>query len=159
VPDAGSAIRDAVREALGRADLVITTGGLGPTSDDRTRDLIAGLLETPLVVDAAALANIARFFTARGRSMPESTAVQARVPAGALVLQNDHGTAPGLILEVPPGRFRAAGFASGLLSRRRWSCVFVKASPWSRAPSEHLLSFARGQNSQHLSILRNSSTR
>src|SRR6266481_3949651 len=58
VADEGPAIVEAVREALGRADLVITTGGLGPTSDDLTRDLVAQLLGKKLHQDAAALANI-----------------------------------------------------------------------------------------------------
>src|SRR5437762_6269396 len=57
VDDSASAIEQAVREALSRADLVITTGGLGPTSDDRTRNLIADLLGRKLSVDPAALAN------------------------------------------------------------------------------------------------------
>src|SRR6266853_4214227 len=58
VPDTAGEIKWAVREALGRADLVITTGGLGPTSDDLTRDLIAELLGKTLREDAAVLANI-----------------------------------------------------------------------------------------------------
>ena len=79
----------------GRADLVITTGGLGPTSDDLTRDLIAQLLGKDLREDAAVLAHIRRFFESRKRSMPERTQVQALVPEGAMVLANPHGTAPG----------------------------------------------------------------
>lgn len=106
VPDAGQAILDAVAEALSRADLVITTGGLGPTSDDLTRDLLAGMLGLPLREDPSVLAAIRSFFEARGREMPASVTVQAQVPEGAAVLPNPHGTAPGLAIEVPAGRFR-----------------------------------------------------
>src|SRR3989440_788491 len=88
VADAGTDIEQAVREALGRADLVITTGGLGPTSDDITRDLIAGLLKKELKEDPEVLAHIKMFFDVRKRTMPERTRVQALVPEGALVLPN-----------------------------------------------------------------------
>src|SRR5262245_10987099 len=70
VADAGPDIQQAVREALARADLVITTGGLGPTSDDMTRDLIAELLGKELRQDDAALANVESFFALRKRPMP-----------------------------------------------------------------------------------------
>lgn len=115
VADTGDAIREAVREALTRADLVITTGGLGPTSDDVTRDLVAGLLGRKLSVNAEALAHVEDFFRSRNRSMPASTKVQALVPEGAVVLMNQHGTAPGLVIEVEPGRFRAGGRPSMLI--------------------------------------------
>lgn len=115
VADTAADIVAAVREALGRADVVITTGGLGPTSDDITRDEIARLLSRPLREDAASLANIEQFFAARKRPMPASTRVQAMVPAGATVLANAHGTAPGLALDVGPNPFRAGGGASWLV--------------------------------------------
>jgi len=115
VADTGPDIEQAVREALARADLVITTGGLGPTSDDLTRDRVAQLIGRELHEDAAALANIERFFVARQRPMPASARVQALVPDGARVLSNAHGTAPGLGLELIPNRFRAAGKASWLV--------------------------------------------
>lgn len=100
VDDSGPAIQEAAREALAVADLVITTGGLGPTSDDRTRDLIAESLGRELHEDAKVLAHIAEFFAARKRPMPERTRVQALVPKGAIVLANAHGTAPGLVLDL-----------------------------------------------------------
>ncbi len=115
VADTGPDIEQAVREALGRADLVVTTGGLGPTSDDITRDLVAQLLGKKLHEDAAALANIEKFFTQRKRVMPVSTRVQALVPDDALVLQNAHGTAPGLAMEVKPNGFRAESKPSWLV--------------------------------------------
>jgi nicotinamide-nucleotide amidase len=107
IADAGPYILEAVREALSRADLVITTGGLGPTSDDITRDLIADLLGKKLREDAAVLANVETFFAVRQRPMPAKTRVQALVLEGALVLPNAHGTAPGMAVEVRPNPFRA----------------------------------------------------
>ena len=106
VSDDSEPMQNAVRESLARADLIITTGGLGPTSDDRTRDLIAEMLGTQLVLNQEVLERIVAFFTARKRPMPEGTKVQAMVPATARVLLNEHGTAPGLILEAPAGKFR-----------------------------------------------------
>lgn len=103
--DSADAIRDAVSAALHRADLIITTGGLGPTSDDRTRDCIAELLGRKLQVDHAVLAHIEDFFAQRKRPVPPSTRVQALIPEGALVLPNAHGTAPGLVLEIAPHEF------------------------------------------------------
>ena len=115
VPDTGSDIERAVREALARADLVITTGGLGPTSDDLTRDLVAQLLGKELREDTAVLAHIRHFFESRKRPMPERTRVQAQVPEGATVLPNPHGTAPGLAMEVRRNPFRAGGQPSWLI--------------------------------------------
>ena len=115
IPDAGPDIEQAVREALSRADLVITTGGLGPTSDDLTRDLIAKLLGKPLKEDASVVAHIQQFFEARKRPMPERTRVQALVPEGGRVFPNPHGTAPGLALEVRPNPFKADGRPAWLI--------------------------------------------
>ena len=95
VPD-GPPIRDALDRALDRADLVITTGGLGPTSDDITRDAAAELLGLALRQDDAILEAIRARFARRGLPMPARVARQAVVPAGAEPLPNPHGTAPGL---------------------------------------------------------------
>jgi nicotinamide-nucleotide amidase len=103
VPDTASDIQSAVREALGRADLVIVTGGLGPTSDDLTRDLIAQMLGKKLRLDDAVMDHIRRRFAARNLPMPKNNDVQALVPEGALVLANPNGTAPGLAMEVGSG--------------------------------------------------------
>jgi nicotinamide-nucleotide amidase len=115
IADDGRQIQAAVRESLSRADLVITTGGLGPTSDDLTRDLIAQLLGRELVPDAETLGRIEKFFAQRHRAMPASTKVQAMVPAGARVLRNDYGTAPGLAIEARPNPFHAEGRPSWLI--------------------------------------------
>lgn len=100
IADSGPAIQAAVKESLSRADLIITTGGLGPTSDDITRDLIAELTKTKLVLHNETLQRIEQFFAQRKRLMPESTGVQAMIPEGALVLKNERGTAPGLVMEI-----------------------------------------------------------
>ena len=115
VADRSSDIQTAVREALGRADLIITTGGLGPTSDDITRDLIAQLLGKQLSLDQQVLADIDVYFAQRKRCPPQTTKVQAMVPDGAIVLRNSHGTAPGLAIEVSPNPFRPGGARSWLI--------------------------------------------
>ncbi len=115
VADEGRQIQAAVREALARADLVVTTGGLGPTSDDLTRDLIAQLLGRPLALDPQVLARIERYFAQRQRVLPASARVQAMVPAGARVLANANGTAPGLAMEVNPNPFRPEAGRSWLV--------------------------------------------
>ena len=107
VPDTAHDIQSAVREALSRADLVIATGGLGPTSDDLTRDLIAQLLGKKLRLDETVLDHIKKRFAARNLPMPKNNEVQALVPEGALVLPNPNGTAPGLAMKIDEdGRWR-----------------------------------------------------
>jgi nicotinamide-nucleotide amidase len=101
VGDVASEIRGAVREALAAADLVVVSGGLGPTADDVTKQAVADLLDRPLALDEGLLARLEELFRARGfREMPPLNRTQAEVPEGATVLRNQHGTAPGLALEV-----------------------------------------------------------
>jgi nicotinamide-nucleotide amidase len=88
----------ALRYALSTADVVIVTGGLGPTADDVTRDVAAELLGVPLEESPAIVEAIRARFTARGLQMPESNRRQAAVPRGAQILENPRGTAPGLWL-------------------------------------------------------------
>jgi nicotinamide-nucleotide amidase len=95
VPD-GPPIKASLDRALDRADLVFTTGGLGPTTDDLTREATAELLGLTLVADEEILRGIRERFARRGLAMAERVARQAMVPAGAEVLPNPHGTAPGL---------------------------------------------------------------
>ena len=107
VPDTAQDIQQSVREALARADLVIVTGGLGPTSDDLTRDLVAQLLGKKLLRDETVFTHIKNYFAARKRPMPANNDVQAMVPEDTIVLPNPNGTAPGLAMEVKPNPFRA----------------------------------------------------
>ncbi|MEY4917194.1 MAG: hypothetical protein RL616_1107 [Verrucomicrobiota bacterium] len=107
IADTGSEIQTAVREALSRADLVITTGGLGPTSDDLTRELIAEMLGKKLIKNHDVLAHIEKFFAKRNRPRPAKTDVETFVPEDALVFLNPTGTAPGLAMRVAPNPFRA----------------------------------------------------
>jgi nicotinamide-nucleotide amidase len=106
VADTAHDIEAAVRESLDRNDLIITTGGLGPTSDDITRDMIAQLLGKKLHPDPSIARHIENFFALRKRPMPQSTLVQAMVPEGAVVLPNPNGTAPGLAMKVEDGRWK-----------------------------------------------------
>lgn len=102
VADTAADIQQALREALGRADLIVVTGGLGPTSDDLTRNAIAELVGRPLREDPAIVAQLHAWYAARKRTPSAAVMVQAQVPEGATVLPNAHGTAPGLLMEVRP---------------------------------------------------------
>src|SRR5947208_737216 len=85
---------DAFRIATGRAKLVLVTGGLGPTQDDLTREVLAKLAGVDLVFHEESFGQIQEMFSKRGRQMPERNRVQAMFPAGAEVIPNAHGTAP-----------------------------------------------------------------
>ncbi|TMQ34979.1 MAG: competence/damage-inducible protein A [Planctomycetota bacterium] len=86
----------ALRVAAGRAQLVLISGGLGPTQDDLTREALAAAAGVELVFHQESFARIQAMFAARGRVMPERNRVQALVPAGAEAIANDCGTAPGI---------------------------------------------------------------
>lgn len=103
VPDDAAAIRDAVGQALERSGLVLTTGGLGPTSDDITKHAVAEMLGMPLQFDEATWLLLLARYAKLERAPAESNRSQAMVPVGAVVLPNQWGTAPGLWLEGPRG--------------------------------------------------------
>jgi nicotinamide-nucleotide amidase len=134
VPD-GVAIAEALREAMARADLVIVTGGLGPTSDDITRDAAAAAFGRKLIFHPEILDGIAAKFATRNIAMNDLQRPQALVPEGGVALDNPTGTAPGLILENektvavllpgPPGELRPM-----------WT---HKALPWLRKKFAHAL--------------------
>jgi len=87
------------RHALERADVIVSSGGLGPTDDDRTRQTVADLLGRPLYIDDEVLQSIRERFRRFGRAMPQINERQAQVIEGAAVLKNPRGTAPGLWIE------------------------------------------------------------
>ncbi|NBQ64722.1 MAG: hypothetical protein EBT95_04135, partial [Verrucomicrobia bacterium] len=99
VPDGREAIAGVLGEAWRRADLVIVTGGLGPTSDDITRDVVAEFFQRPLEYRAEIHEKILGYFRQRNLTPPELVKVQAMVPKGMEVLANDVGTAPGFWFE------------------------------------------------------------
>jgi nicotinamide-nucleotide amidase len=108
VGDSAAAIASAVRDGLDRAGGVITTGGLGPTSDDLTKPSIAALFGRGMVLDEAHLAWMEERFTRLfQRPMPAANRQQAILPEGARKLQNNHGSAPGIWLEDERGRWVA----------------------------------------------------
>ena len=98
---------DCFRIAAARADLVLVTGGLGPTLDDLTREVLAKTAGVELVEDAASFKHIRDLFQARNRVMPERNRVQALFPAGAEPLKNPNGTAPGIWMMIGNKPFAA----------------------------------------------------
>lgn len=101
VGDNWSRIESAVRVGLERSDAVIMCGGLGPTQDDITREVLAGLVGSELVLDETIAERIRTMFKSRGREMPQNNLRQAMVPEGALPIPQQPGTAPGLVVPVP----------------------------------------------------------
>ncbi len=104
VPDETDRIQSTVREALERADLVVVSGGLGPTCDDITREALAGLLNRSIVPSPQALAELHRRFRERGRAVTPAAERQALVLEGAETLLNAVGMAPGERIELPGGQ-------------------------------------------------------
>jgi nicotinamide-nucleotide amidase len=96
VPDEPAAVRAAVAEALGRTRLVLTTGGLGPTKDDLSKNVVAELFGLPLEFHQALWDDLTARWARMGRTLNERNRCQAEVPRGAAVLPNPRGTAPGL---------------------------------------------------------------
>src|SRR5687768_4282849 len=109
VGDVAEDIADAVRDAIERTGGVITTGGLGPTSDDRTKESIAAVFGRDMRLDEEILASLEKRWRDRGWPGPLPTAnrQQALVPEGARILRNRHGSAPGIWLEDDRGRWVA----------------------------------------------------
>ncbi len=135
---------DVFRAAGRRADLVLATGGLGPTQDDLTREVLAQVAGVELVFDEASFQHIQEMFARRGRVMAERNRVQALFPAGAEPIPNDRGTAPGIWMRLDnawvaalPGvpsemfamydawvqpRLLAIGLGGGVLVQRKINC-------------------------------------
>lgn len=96
-------IKDAISDALDRAEIVITTGGLGPTVDDMTRQAVADAIGRPLQFHQSLYDNIAERFRGFGSKMTENNRQQAYLPAGAILIENPVGTAPSFIVESDRG--------------------------------------------------------
>ncbi|MEX2182310.1 MAG: competence/damage-inducible protein A [Gemmatimonadaceae bacterium] len=107
--DGPEEIAAVVREALARTGAVITSGGLGPTADDLTKPAIAALFERAMLFDEAIHESLKARWKARGwpGELPEANRSQAMIPAGATILANRHGSAPGIWLEDADGRWVA----------------------------------------------------
>ena len=100
VGDNWTRIEESVRLGLERSDAVIMCGGLGPTQDDITREVIASVVKSELVLDEGIADRIREMFRTRGREMPENNLRQAMVPEGARPMDQQPGTAPGLVVPV-----------------------------------------------------------
>ena len=99
VGDNPGRVKEALNEALSRADLVITTGGLGPTEDDLTKEMVAEYFGLPMRLHQESLDKIERYFASTGRKMTDNNRKQALFPEGCRIMPNRKGTAPGCIVE------------------------------------------------------------
>ena len=99
VGDNRERLKSALLLALSRCDMVVLTGGLGPTEDDLTRETVAEVLDIPLVLHEESEARIEEYFRTTGKEYTENNRKQAMLPEGCTVFPNDHGTAPGCAVE------------------------------------------------------------
>lgn len=99
VGDNEERLTEAMKTALGRADVIILSGGLGPTQDDLTKETAARVLGRKLVVDEHSRERVLEFFKNRGLEITENNWKQAMIPEGALAVDNDNGTAPGIVMQ------------------------------------------------------------
>lgn len=103
VGDNPGRMKEIIRTALDRSDIVITSGGLGPTQDDLTREVVAEVAGRKLLLDAVLLEQLEQNFRRRGRTMTPNNKRQAYIPEGAIGVKNPNGTAPSFIVEDPRG--------------------------------------------------------
>ena len=96
VPDDQLAIEQAILESVGRCDVLLISGGIGPTEDDLTRQALAAVMNVPLELSESWLKELEAFFATRGRGMPEMNRIQAMIPRGATMIHNHAGTAAGI---------------------------------------------------------------
>ena len=98
VGDNPARVKEAIRQALTRCDIVITTGGLGPTEDDLTKEMVAEVLNREMALDEESLNRITAYMQRIGREMTRNNLKQAMFPDGAIIMPNQCGTAPGCIV-------------------------------------------------------------
>ncbi len=104
IPDGIETIQSAVSEAIARTDIVVASGGLGPTVDDITRDALAGLFDCGIVISPEALCEMKKRYAARGREVTPAAERQAQILEGAETLINSVGAAPGQRLALPKNK-------------------------------------------------------
>ncbi len=133
VGDFPERIAEAWRTLFECADIIVSTGGLGPTADDLTTETVAHVIGRPLVSDAATAKRIRDLFASMGRSMPENNLKQALFPEGSVILRNDLGTAPGFRFELET----AAGVRHGVVMpgvpREMKHILAEEVLPWLRS--------------------------
>ena len=145
----------ALQAAVRRVDLLVITGGLGPTADDLTREALAATAGVGLVRDEASVEYIRSLFTRRGRAMPERNVVQADFPAGATIIPNEFGTAPGIDLRfqrasgTPCAVFALPGVPAEM--KPMWSAYVQPAIEKLRGPARvirhrHIKCFGAGES-------------
>lgn len=98
VGDNEERLLNTIRMALKRADILILSGGLGPTQDDLTKEVVAKALDKPLLLDEHSRQRIEAYFLSRGKTITDNNWKQAYAPEGAVIIDNENGTAPGLIV-------------------------------------------------------------
>lgn len=99
VGDNKERLAELVKTAAGRSDIILISGGLGPTQDDLTKETVAEAFGLPLTTDENTRSRIAQYFEKRGMEITDNNWKQAQVPEGCLVLDNENGTAPGMIVK------------------------------------------------------------
>lgn len=99
VGDNPTRLKETIKNSLNRNSILILTGGLGPTYDDLSKEIVADVLNKKLVLHKPSLKEIEDYFSIKNETMPKSNIKQAMIPEGSIVLKNNHGTAPGLVVE------------------------------------------------------------
>lgn len=104
VGDNAGRLKECVEEALSRSDIILLSGGLGPTYDDLTKETVAACFGRALKMDESCLKTLESYFVKWGRPMTENNRKQAMMPEGGIVLENPNGTAPGCVIEREDGK-------------------------------------------------------
>ncbi len=127
------------RNLFSQADVIISTGGIGPTADDLTTETVAKVAGVELVHDQATAERIRAMFQSMGRTMPENNLKQALFPAGATILRNDLGTAPGFRIEIATEHGPRIGFIMPGVPREMKHIMAEEVLPWlrSKRPDTH----------------------